>query len=88
MTTRAQHLTWCKARALAELDDNTDGRAAARAMDSMISDLSKHSDTAADAAHSLTGAVSVGVELALLEAMAGVGMRTPDEVRAWINGFQ
>lgn len=81
--TRAEHLAWCKQRALAELDNNSDGHGADRAFASMTSDLRKHPDTAA------TGGmpVPVAVELAFREAISGTGMRTADEVRRWIEGF-
>ncbi|MBB5915253.1 hypothetical protein BJY24_004120 [Nocardia transvalensis] len=87
MTTRAEHIAWCKARALAELDDDSDGQAVARAMASMSSDLRKHPDTAAEAEHGITGSMPVAVALAHLEAIAGVGMRTVAEARRWIEGF-
>ena len=40
MTTRAEHLTWCKERALAFLPDDPGG-----AFTSMILDLGKHDET-------------------------------------------
>jgi hypothetical protein len=52
----------------------------------MTSNLQQHPDTVADAAHGLTGTAPVGVELAILEAMIGVS--TPAQVKAWIDGYQ
>lgn len=41
MTTRSEHMEWCKERALAYLDINDP----AQAITSMLSDLSKHDET-------------------------------------------
>ncbi len=87
MTTREQHIEWCRARALAELDAGGP-HAPADAITSMTSDLRKHKSTAADAAHGLTGSIPIGVELAHLELYAGVGMRTDAEVRRWILDYR
>ncbi|MGN2634648.1 hypothetical protein ACTD5D_00325 [Nocardia takedensis] len=85
--TREQHIEWCRARALAELDAGGPNAIAA-AVDSMTSDLRKHQSTAADAAHGITGAMPVGVELAHLELISGTGMRTADDVREWIQNYR
>jgi hypothetical protein len=71
-TTRAEHLAWCKERALeyAGQGDN------AQAMASMTSDLSKHPETEG---HS-------GVELMMMLAIAGQFER-PGELRKFIEGF-
>ena len=87
MKTRAEHIEWCKQRALAELAENSDSYGIGQAIASMTMDLAKHPETAADAAHGITGVASIGVELGYLEAMNGTGMRTADEVRRWIDGF-
>ncbi|MGN2640740.1 hypothetical protein ACTD5D_32120 [Nocardia takedensis] len=87
MTTREQHIEWCRARALAELDAGGPD-AIADAITSMTSDLRKHPTTAADAAHGLTGAMPIGVEMAHLEMYSGVGMRTDSEVRRWIQDYR
>lgn len=75
--TRTEHIAWCKARALAELENDHDGRAAGRAIDSMISDLSKHPATAAQA--------QPNGQLMMIEALAGTA--TPAAVRRWIDAY-
>lgn len=93
-TTRAEHLEWCRARALAELDDDPDGRGPSRAMTSMTSDLGKHPETSAMLERGITGMAPMGVELEMLESLAGFTgprsgtLRTPAQVREWIGGFR
>jgi hypothetical protein len=72
-TTRAEHLAWCKQRALAYLDA---GEPVRDALASMFSDLRKHDET--------TGhpAVELGAMLLL-----GGHLSTPTEVRRFIEGF-
>jgi hypothetical protein len=70
--TRAEHLAWCKERAI-EYADRGD---LAGAMASMGSDLNKHPE--------LRG--HQGVELMMLEAMGGF-LRTPADIRRFIEGF-
>jgi hypothetical protein len=69
--TRAEHLAWCKCRALEYVDQGD----LASAVTSMLSDLSKHPDTASNnpflAALALTYVTSGDVS----------------GVRRWINGF-
>jgi hypothetical protein len=72
MTTRAEHLQWCKDRAL-EYADRGD---TVNAMASMTSDLQKHPDTAG---HD-------GVMLMTMLAMSGEFNR-PGELRRFIEGF-
>ena len=72
MTTRAEHLDWCKARAR-EYCDRGD---AMNAMTSMFSDLEKHPDTAGHK----------GREIGLVLMMTG-GLRAPSEARKFIDGF-
>lgn len=71
--TRAEHLAWCKQRALeyADLGDF------AGAMASMGSDLNKHPETKGH----------LGTELMMLEAMNG-HLNTPARIRKFIEGFQ
>ena len=69
---RAQHLQWCKKRAL-EYADRGDP---AGAIASMISDLSKHEGTARHAGIHLTGMLVLGGHLITIE-----------EVRRHIEGF-
>lgn len=68
---RAEHLAWCKQRALALVDA---GEVTA-ALASMLSDLTKHPDTA-DSARDLAMA-------AIVEAHEG----TPETARRFIEGF-
>jgi hypothetical protein len=70
-TTRADHLTWCKRRALEYLPGDAPG-----ALASMISDLSKSDDTKDHPALGLT----------MMLMMAGL-LSTPDEVRKHIEGL-
>lgn len=73
--TREEHIAWTKQRALAELEPG--GSGISGAMASVQSDLLKHPDTQGHAA----------IEVMMLEAMAG-GMRTPDQVRHFIDGIR
>ena len=72
MDTRAEHLQWCKDRALAyvEVDDNQ------QAFNSFMSDMSKHPETK-DNPFLLMG----------LPMLMGGLLSTPDEMNNWINGF-
>lgn len=70
--TRAEHLAWCKQRALAYCDTGD----FAQALASMGSDLNKHGGTAKH----------IGVELGLRQMMAGQ-LSSPDAMRKFINGF-
>jgi hypothetical protein len=70
--TRSQHIAWCKERALAELEaGNLDD-----AFLSMMSDLSKHSD-------------AISPEIALLSTTLFTQghLKTPEQMRHWIEGF-
>lgn len=71
-TTRAEHLAWCKTRAL----EYVDGGDLPNALASMNSDLMKHPDTAGHP----------GIELGTMQQMSGM-LRTPRDVREWIEGF-
>jgi hypothetical protein len=70
--TRAEHLAWCKERAL----ECVDRRELSEAVASMLSDLSKHPETRE----------SAGGAFALL-GMAAVLSKSSDEVRRFITGF-
>jgi hypothetical protein len=72
MQSRAQHLEWCKKRALAYVDQGY----MQQALSSMISDLRKHPKTAD---HS-------GIQLATY-GMAFGDLTTKDQVREFIQGF-
>lgn len=74
MATRAEHLKWCKDRAL-EYADNGDQ---AGAVGSLRSDLGKHPDT-----RGLCGVVD---ELMSPLLVAG-HLSTPGELRRFIEGF-
>jgi hypothetical protein len=71
--TRAEHLTWAKNRALAYVESGDIQNAFA----SIASDLRKHPETEGHAA----------MELGLLMMMSGTGLRTPDEMRKFIEGI-
>ena len=71
--TRAEHLAWCKERALAYVDAG-DLR---NALASMVSDLRKHPDTEDHA----------GVELGMILMLGGF-LGTAREMRDHIEGYQ
>lgn len=71
-TSRADHLAWCKQRALEYVDSGDVQGAFA----SIASDLGKHEGTARH----------VGIELGLLQLMGGM-LSTPSEMRRFIEGF-
>ena len=70
--TRAEHLQWCKERALEYLTvgDLT------QALTSMYSDLGKHQETQGHA----------GIQLGVMHQMKGL-LSTDDQVREFIAGF-
>lgn len=70
--TRAEHLAWCKQRAIEYVDRGD----VAQAWASMISDMSKHPGTTDHAA----------IELGMLMVMAG-HLKDPSEMRQYIEGF-
>ena len=72
MRTRAEHMAWCKARALEYVDE---GHLAA-AVSSMLSDLNKHPDTK-----------DGSTAMALLGLFAVLSKSSVD-VRKFIEGFQ
>ena len=72
MATRAEHLQWCKDRALAYADQGDVNNALA----SMASDLRKHPETKGHG----------GVELMAMMAFAGQ-FDCPGELRRFIEGF-
>ena len=72
MTTRAEHLQWCKGRAL-EYADRGD---MTNAVASMCSDLSKHPETENHA----------GAQLLVMQAAAGL-LDQPGRLRREIEGF-
>jgi hypothetical protein len=76
MMTRAEHLAWCKERALAELDAGGP-LAQANALASITSDLRKHPDTAGHAAIVLTTQFT----------MAG-DLQGDEQIREWLDGIQ
>ena len=69
---RAEHLEWCKKRAL-EYVDNGDVQGA---FASMASDLQKHDGTSGH----------IGVQLGMLQLMGGM-LNGPDDMRRFIEGF-
>ena len=71
MTTRAEHLAWCKQRALEYIGINNGD-----ALASMLSDLGKHPDTNGHTA------ISLGVMMA-----AAGQLDNDDEMRKFIEGF-
>lgn len=77
--TRADHLKWCKERALRELEyymANEPESACRNAFASISSDLGKHPETEG---HS---AIMLGLML-----MLGGQLSTPEKMRDFINGF-
>jgi len=72
MRTRAEHLAWCKQRAL----EYCDAGDIAQAFTSMASDMQKNDETRSDAAFLL------GITL-----MANGDLSTPAEMRRFIEGF-
>lgn len=70
--TRAEHLAWCKQRALEYADQGN----VANTIASMASDLRKHPETAGHP----------GIELMMMLAAAG-RLDTPAELRKLIEGF-
>lgn len=70
--TRAEHLAWCKTRALEYVDAGDNSQAFA----SMASDLGKHPDTAKH------GALELGMMLQF-----GGHLSTACEMRKFIEGF-
>jgi hypothetical protein len=70
--TRAQHLAWCKRRALVYVDAGD----TAQAFASMTSDLGKHSETANHGA----------IELGTMMLLSGF-LNSPAEMRKFIEGF-
>ena len=70
--TRAEHLAWCKERAL-EYCDRGDTE---NALTSMFSDLGKHKETEGH------GAISLGMQM-----MMGGFLNSNAEVVKFINGF-
>jgi hypothetical protein len=71
-TTRAEHLAWCKERALAYLPDDP-----GQAIASMISDLRKHPETERHSA----------IELGAMLIFSG-HLSRPAAVERWIEGFR
>lgn len=71
-SSRAEHLTWCKKRAL----EYCDAGDLSQALASMGSDLEKHPDTANHR----------GIELGLMMLMGG-HLSTSTEMRKFIEGF-
>ena len=69
---RAEHIAWCKERALAYLPDEPE-----QALASMLSDLSKHAETASTAMAELT-----------MMLMVGGLLGDADAVRRHIEGFR
>lgn len=71
-TTRAEHLAWCKKRALEYVDAGDMNQAFA----SMASDLGKHPETQGHG----------GMELGMMMLMGGF-LSQPQKMREFINGF-
>lgn len=70
-TTRAEHMAWCKRRALAYLPDDP-----SNAIASLMSDMGKHPDTADSPMLMLTTMLMINGHLS-----------TADQVRRHIEGF-
>ena len=72
MTTRSEHMDWCKKRALEYIEQGDLKRAYA----SMASDLGKHPETQGHPA------IGLGMQLMLIGDLS-----TPDSMRKFIDGF-
>lgn len=70
--TRAEHLQWCKDRAMEYVRTGD----LQNALASMGSDLNKHPETANHA----------GIQIGLMQMMAGL-LNTPTEMEKFIKGF-
>lgn len=70
--TRQEHLAWCKKRALEYVDMGD----IPQAYTSMASDLNKHTETAGHP----------GIQLGMMLQLTGK-LKTPDEMRKFIEGF-
>lgn len=70
--TRAEHMEWCKQRALEYVERGEFDQAVA----SMSSDLGKHPETENHA----------GIQLGFIELMSGQ-LKTVEDCRKFINGF-
>ena len=70
--TRAEHLKWCKDRALKYVDLGDTSQAYA----SMVSDMRKHTETENH----------IGIELGMMMLMSG-HLSTQEEMRKFILGF-
>lgn len=70
--TRAEHLAWCKQRALAYVEEGDLNNAFA----SMVSDLNKHPETEGHA----------GAQLGMM-LLTGGQLSTPRQMREFIEGF-
>lgn len=70
--TRAEHLAWCKQRALAYVDDGD----LQQAFTSMASDMSKHPNTA-----------NADIQALGMMLMMNGHLDTPAQMRDWLNGF-
>lgn len=75
MTTRSEHVAWCKQRALEYLEPGQ-YFSVENAITSMLSDLGKHDET-----RSLLEATNG------ITALALVSGRTPSDARKFIEGF-
>jgi hypothetical protein len=71
---RAEHMAWCKQRALDELERGSK----AGALASMISDLGKHPET--------ESSVKMGGMLMTMQLLDGQ-LDTPEQLRKFIEGF-
>ncbi|MDP2566439.1 hypothetical protein [Pseudoalteromonas marina] len=70
---RADHLNWCKSRALEILEKKGDS---SEAFNSMCSDLQKHDDTCNH----------VGISLGFAQMLGG-SLKSTSDVRNFIEGF-
>ena len=68
---RAEHMQWCKDRALAALEESPQS-----AFSSMASDLQQHPETANH----------IGIQLGMMQLIGGM-LVTPESMRKYIEGF-
>jgi hypothetical protein len=71
MRTRAEHIAWCKSRAIQEMEYSKDPK---QGVISMLSDIGKHPETNSEALRALC-------------LMTLMGSCSEQSVRAFINGF-
>lgn len=80
--TRTEHIAWCKWRALQELEYTgySSDRRASNAYASMVSDLTKHEESASQLS-------SPAMQLVMAEGLRLSMFGTNEQMKHWIEGF-